>query len=381
MKKKLRITVLTIMLVPLDPTAIFAQTNFLFTSYLMRDDNVYKAKATHEEWNNTSSLSISHRYTGERYQLQGYYSADISLMQKNQDLNNYAHSFGMAARFDRDDHAITIRGSAKLRDYQEAYAFYNVNSYDLAIDLRYFPDLKNLYSLDLVIGRDTYDEFVELNNSSYRINGRYQRFFQSKLSLSAEASLEVKNYINQSVVNFFGFGGRFNAPRYMEEPVRAAKFSLASNIGKSLSPSLGISLKLGGDRFIGDPIAAYSGGIYYYTENDLFDDPLAYQSRYISLQLTKQFSIGFQGKVGLKVQDKDYAGTPALDVTGNLTGDTRRDTRSEFSLMFLKRFQTGWSVPSRVEVFFNYMYRRNPSNDPYYEFDDHVGLFGFSMGI
>ena len=87
---------------------------------------------------------------------------------------------------------------------------------------------------------------------------------------------------------------------------------------------------MGGQLFIGDPIKSFSEGIYYYTKNDLYDDPYLYQDRYISLQLTKQFAIGFQGKIGSKYQLKDYAGTPALEENGELTGETREDKRNEY---------------------------------------------------
>lgn len=144
---------------------------------------------------------------------------------------------------------------------------------------------------------------------------------------------------------------------------------------------MGISLGIGGQWFIGDPIMSYSEGIYYYTENDLFGDPYSYQSQYVTLQLTKQFAIDFQGKIGFKLQKKDYAGTPALDENDDLTGNTCKDTRSEYFLFLTKKFKTGWRFPGSIGVFFNYMYRNNPSNDPYYDFEDHIGLVGFSVGI
>ena len=142
----------------------------------------------------------------------------------------------------------------------------------------------------------------------------------------------------------------------------------------------GISLELGGRWFLGDPIASYTDGIYYYTENDFFDDPYAYQNYFVSLQITRQFDIGFQGKTGFRYQHKDYAGTPALDAAGDLTGQSRLDMRTEYFIYLGKKFRTGWSLPKEITVFINLMYRDNPSNDPYYDYQDQVGLLGFSVG-
>jgi hypothetical protein len=81
----------------------------------------------------------------------------------------------------------------------------------------------------------------------------------------------------------------------------------------------------------------------------------------------------------MKYQQKYYRGTPALSAMGELTGDTRQDTRKEFFFLMSKQFETGWRFPESVELFFNFLYRNNPSNDPYYDFDDNIGLLGFTI--
>ena len=138
---------------------------------------------------------------------------------------------------------------------------------------------------------------------------------------------------------------------------------------------------MGGHWFIGDPILAYSEGIYYYTENDLYDDPYSYQGPYVSLQVTRQFTFGFKAKIGVKLQAKEYAGTPALNDLAELSGEMRHDRRDEYFLFVSKRFRTNWRFPDSIDIFINLMYRNNPSNDPYYDFEDHIGLMGFSVDL
>ena len=101
----------------------------------------------------------------------------------------------------------------------------------------------------------------------------------------------------------------------------------------------------------------------------------------MKLQVTNQFAIGFQGKIGARYQSKDYAGTPALDEAGELLGETRQDQRIETFLFLSKKFRLPWSFPRSVDVFINLMVRNNPSNDPYYDFEDRIGLMGFSVTL
>ena len=382
MQPNLRVHTLTLIIVALGWMNVSAQTNIYFTSYFIRDDNAFKSREAYEEWINNSTLHLGYRFVGNTYQFQGYYSTDFLTFANNGGLNNYAHKFGVSGRLDNDEYTISIHSFARLHNYKEPYIYYNVNRYFLNASFQYNPNLKHIYSLGLTVNKDRYSEFEELDNLIYRIYVRFQRFFQSKISITGEAGLGIKNYVNQSVIQYFGVGlGPRSFTRDREDPVRATIFSLSAIIGKSITSHLGVSLGLGGQWFVGDPIMAYSNGIYYYTENDLYDDPYSYQNHYITLHLTKQFAVGFQGKIGVKYQSKDYAGTPAIGDDGNVTDETREDSRSEYFIMITKKFETGWRFPGSIDLFFNFMYRNNPSNDPYYDYEDHIGLLGFSVGL
>lgn len=355
-----------------------AQISFNVTTYLIRDDNAFKTREAQDEWINNSSLYLGHRITGKNFRLQGYYSADILRYADNDDLNNYAHNFSVTGVFNRDNYSFSAAAAAKLHNYQELYSYYNVNRYNLSLNLEYSPDLEHFSQIGIRINRDQYQEFTDLDNLTYLVEGKWQRFFQSRLSLTGKAGLGVKDYFNQSVLQFFGMEPFL---RYREDPVKAALLSLSASVGKSLTSHLGLSLELGGQWFIGDPIQSYSGGLYYYTENDLSDDPYAYQNHYAMLQLSRQLAVGFLGKLGVRYEMKDYAGTPALDEVGELIGDTRQDFRQEYSFMLSKQFTTPWRLPKSVHLFVNMMYRNNPSNDPYYDYKDNIGLIGLSLGI
>jgi hypothetical protein len=232
------------------------------------------------------------------------------------------------------------------------------------------------------LNRDAYKEFSDLDNFSYRFYAKYQRFFQNRFGLTGEIGLGIKDYMNQSVLEYFGQSIDTSAPvRYREKPVKAVMLSTSVAVTKSLATFTGVRFEIGGQWFIGDPIVSYTDGIYYYTENDLYDDPYSYQGPYLFLQLTQQFDIDFMAKIGVKVQRKGYLGTPALDAFGKIMGPNRDDGRTEYSFLISKKFLMNWPAPFGIDLFFSYMYRNNSSNDPYYSFKDHIGLLGFSVGI
>jgi hypothetical protein len=234
----------------------------------------------------------------------------------------------------------------------------------------------------ITLGRDAYKEFDELDNFLYRFYAKYQRSFQSRFSVTGEIGLGIKNYINQSIFEYYGQSIDTSAAlRYHEEPVKAVMFSTSVALAKSIATFTGVRFEIGGQWFIGNPIMSYADGIYYYTENDLYDDPYSYQGPYGSLQLTHQFDLDFQAKISVKIQKKNYAGTPALDDLGEMMGSNRDDTRKEYSFMITKKFLINWPTSFGFDLFLSYTYRNNSSNDPYYAFKDHIGLMGFSVGI
>ena len=95
--------------------------------------------------------------------------------------------------------------------------------------------------------------------------------------------------------------------------------------------------------------------------------------------LTHQLAPGFQLKVGTELAWKDYQGTPLFDETGYPTAVTRDDVRREYFFRATKTISTGWRLPQSIDVFGNILLRDNDSNDPFYHYFDHIGLFGLTL--
>jgi len=357
-----------------------AQTNFLFSWYLINDNNTFKNKNQYSELINTATFFAGKSQKVKSFKLQGFYNAHMSVFNEYPDLKNHSHKLGITGRFEKNNYVVNIGANAQLRRNNAQYIYYNTDLYNLYLNLRYEPDITKNYSFGLTMVQNNFNEFSDINNFTYRFYGRYQQFFKNRLSLLSEAGIGVKNYPNQTLILDYGYGEEFfQVYRISEEPVTALIFSVFANIGKSLTDNTGMNATIGGQKFIGDPIECFINGIYYFTENDLYDDPYSYENMYISLNLTRQFTVGFQGKMGMQYNKKNYRGTPALNVEGDFLGTTRQDTRKEYYFLLSKKFETEWKFPKSIELFFRFLIRDNISNDPYYEFTDHLGILGLSI--
>jgi len=362
-------------------TPVNAQNNFSLSWFMLRDDNTFRRQTEYDELINTAVFRAGRTYTGNKFLLQCYYNAHLSVSNNFNELNNHSHQAGALYRLVRENYIIDGGIYTKVRRNRARYVYYNTDSYNVSFLLRFEPDFTNSYAFGMNMLKNKFTEFSDINNVTYRFFGRYQHFFQSRWSFASEIGLGAKNYPNQTVIVNYGTAPEmYQTSRTREEPVNALMLSAFTNIGKSLSRQMGMNIKLGGQRFIGGPIRCYINGIYYFTENDLFDDPYAYEELFFSLNFTRQFDVDFQGKIGVEIHDKNYKGTPALNEQGNYLGMTRQDLRREYFFLLSKKFDTGWKIPDSIELFMRLLIRDNSSNDLYFAFTDHIAILGFTIG-
>lgn len=362
---------------------LYAQTDFSFTYYIIRDDNSFRSRNLYNEWINTFSFYTGHTFTGSSSLLRLYYTGDYSTFANYEERENNAHIFGVAGSpFTSKDVKINLGASARIRRNKGDYIYYDINAYNFYANFIYESELTKIYTLGLNLQRSKFLEFSQIDNIEYRLWGRYQQFFKNRLSFMGDIGISVKNYVNQKKMSFYGYSpGFLRIPRYIEEPVNATLLSSSVNIGKSLTSSTGMNITLGGQFFVSDPIESVLDGVYYYTENDLYDDPYSYQNLDSNINLTRLFGIGFQGKIGINYQKKNYKGTPALTSSGELSGNYRKDTRIDYSLLLTKTFFTDWKFPNTFDMFFRFLIRDNASNDLYYDYFDHLGMVGIAVGF
>lgn len=370
------------LIIPFIDFPLFAQTNFALTYYLVRDDNAFRNRNIYDEWINTVSVYLGQNFSKTSSNFNIYYNGDLSTFTNNQDRQNNSHMIGFAPSWMFDNNKVVNFGAyARVRRNHSQYMYYNLDTYNFYGNFRYEPALTKNFTMGFALTRNNFLDFSEINNTEYRLYTRYQQFFEHRISLTGDINLGSKDYVNQKKLNFFGFlPGRMLFPRTTEEPIRATLVSGSLNLGKSLTDKTGMNVSAGGQWYISKPIQALTDQTYYYTENDLYDDPYAYENQSVSLNFTRQFAVGFQGKIGAEYQNKNYRGTPAFTINGDDSGKFRKDNRTDYYMLVTKTFQTGWRFPGTVEGFCRFLIRSNGSNDPYYHYKDHLGIIGITIG-
>ncbi|HUU46397.1 MAG TPA: surface lipoprotein assembly modifier [Acidobacteriota bacterium] len=377
---------LTLLLCMLTLTGVQAQTptgpvlSGSLTTWLVKDQNSYgiDTRTEYEEWVNRSHLKLGLSFRRPSHTVDLSYQGDVSLYHNQSAQSNLSHGLNLQAKATHGKYMVFLNGSTSFRRNRSEYDYYNVDSYNARLTVRYRPDWTLSFNGGLTVSHDDYRGFEELDNVTYTLFANARRSFQSRWSLLGQTALTLKKYPNQTVTSdpTSGPGG---VSRTKEEPVEAALFRVHGSVARSISDKTGLSVELGGQWFLGSPIETFIDSTYYYTENDIYDDAHSYQAEYVGARLTRQFTVSFVAKLSARIAWKSYTGTPALDETGALAGETREDRRSEASLFLSKDFQFELIGPTRLGVYTNFTFRDNTSNDPYHDFDDNTFALGVSL--
>jgi hypothetical protein len=362
---------------------VFGQAQFSISTYLMRDDNAFRSRNQTNDWISTLAGTGSYTWGGDNWALQSYYKGDYSQFAEYSERANTAHRMGMGLSGLLGESVIGTMGvSWRGRYNTNDYSIYNTQEINFNSNLRWTVSETSILTAGISMLRNNFTEFKEITNNEYLMSAAFQHFFETRTSLKLTTSLGHKVYPNQTRINYLPNAYYQNRlPQQFEETIEASQLSMGVTVGQSLLPKTGLSLSAGTRQYLSDAIEQYVQDDYLFTENDLFDDPYASESNWLGATLTHQFAIGFQMKLGTELQWKNYKGTPAFDEAGSLLPDVRDDLRKEYYFMITKKFSTPWKLPSTIDVFTNVMLRDNASNDKYYDYFDHIGLVGFTLGF
>lgn len=351
------------------------------SGWIVNDDNSYGTdiKNDYEEWINSSSLELTASLRKPNRSFDLSYYGNLSLFEEESDQNNYTNMLVFKIRdFSHDKYSIYFDASTSFKRNRDEYDYYNVNSFGGRLLIKYHPSYYSSFNTSLSVTHDNYLIYDELDNMYYALSLMGRKSFKSRFSLSGTATLSVKDYINQTQLEYLRDTSAYYN-RAKEEAVVATVFSFNGQLAKSLSNRTGVSLNFGGQRFLGSPIEVFTESGYYYTENDIYDDPSSYESENLGLQLTRQFTVSFLVKVSSQIAWKRYTGTPALDETGELVGETREDRRAEVNLFASKSFLPKFINPLELVFSFSFTSRDNKSNDAYNDFSDNTLALGMDI--
>jgi hypothetical protein len=99
--------------------------------------------------------------------------------------------------------------------------------------------------------------------------------------------------------------------------------------------------------------------------DDLYNEQYGYEGYEVDVQYTTPLFAEITGSLGMRHENKSF-GTPALDVNGNQTAETRKDLRTEFEMSFSRSVPLSESFALELSLGIHTM--RNQSNDQYNDF-------------
>ena len=111
--------------------------------------------------------------------------------------------------------------------------------------------------------------------------------------------------------------------------------------------------------------------------SEIFDDHFAYSADAITVQLSQSLPFGFSLRAQQVFQSKAYT-LAAKDLADSVTiSNQRADRRYETGITVSRTFSDGGGRSLKPQLEFHHL--RNDSNDPYYQFEKNIILFGIEF--
>jgi hypothetical protein len=159
------------------------------------------------------------------------------------------------------------------------------------------------------------------------------------------------------------------------EEASTRQLRLWTNIGQSLGESTGLRLRYQQRINLNSRGRAFVGGaVERIGEEELFDDPYSYESSEATLTITKLLPWNMRAQASVFSFVKSYSYAAFIDEEGN-GGGARADHRYGGWIQLQKPIVGEWLIFRGLDLSLHYMYLRNESNSPWYDyFSNTVGL-------
>ncbi len=359
------------------------------------DNNAYRNYSATEDVISQLNVDISTGWTLAKWKGQFYYDGYLNHFADNSDRTFQFHRFGFASQRNLGASKGQLSTGARLaiRVDGEAYDVYDYSEVSGYLNLK-FP-LKGLgifYTGYNVRMRD-YANLQELSNWEHTAFGRLNISLPSRTTFIFSTQLGYKDYISQVVAEVVeqtdGDGmnnpGRGNRTSIMYTEVdnpSAGQWVNSVRISQSLFSKTGLSAYGRKRQNFGDDgrfLTSLETG--YFTEDELYDDRYGYESLETGVLLSQLLQSNLMLRLGLDYYDKDYQ-RGALDLDGNsLPGEVlRADNRHQIWGSLEKTFKIR-HLGRSLKLSLEYLYLRNDSNDPYYDYSANVVTLGTELSF
>ncbi|NIR52019.1 hypothetical protein GWO43_25715 [candidate division KSB1 bacterium] len=374
-------------------TAGYSQFTKSVSVEMVYDDNSFRNYKGLSDYITQVNVYLARDFQSEALVTRLYYDGNVNVFTEYSDRLSHHHKVGAAfSRFlGSKGEALNFGANIRLSRYRDVYDYSNYGQATGYANFKAKPDDAIITQFGYVVKYRDYENLPEFSHFEHQLFGRFSWFLPTSTSLILYTRYGLKDYETQTVVTGardmsnigHGRGGRQGESGGVviseQEAPSASQFIGSLKFGQSLSSITGLSFQYLRRINLSDAArySALAGEIWNYnTEDDLFDDPYAYQGHEMSTVLTQLLPWQTRVKMGYDRYIKNY-GYEALDLNGEplLIPEDRRDTRNVVWFNLTKQFSQK-SAFRNFELSLDFYYLNNNSNDPYFNYDSSVFTFG-----
>lgn len=323
---------------------------------------------------------LNYDVVSEKQGFRTYYQGSATLFEKY-DYRSYSlHKAGISYFANLNERANKVNAGLNINmrlhsddykwyEYKQGYAFTNIK-----IAIR--PQLYGYFGTNFRLR-----EYENLNPYSYWQNVSFIRMsksFNSGTSLIAEFDFMQKVYLHNDEEPIDTFSDlETNGDGQSRQIVALLR------AGQAISPKTGLSLQFLVRRNLKSSVRyLINDEGYYYSDEELFDDPFGYNGEQLNLTLKQKLPWKIQASIGATYLMKHYSNRMALDMEGYPFDDFR--LRDDTRLLGWLNIAKSWKYSrAMAPITFNIdvSLLKNNSNDPYYNYHTSYYSIGLSQSF
>lgn len=332
-------------------------SNVMRSSYAAMGDRVTEMTASvgyQQDWAGLSGL-VSYQFGSVSYDTLS-------------DHNYSIHTFAMIAQHDFARRGWLRTGlHARIRSDDPVYALLDYHEYDGFVDARILLGGQITAFSGYSLRHRGYTTAPELDNLEHQLYGRVSVPFDGGLTVQLQSEYGIKEYAAVLA------GTTGSTPS-------VAQWLNTLKVSRPVFSSTGVMGYVRSRTNSGDADVFITGlSPDSFSEDDLFDDRYSYESREFGVMVSHRLPMAVMLRTGYDYAVKEYRQQAlALDGTALPSGEARSDTVSSLWIRAEKPLNVSDGAV-RLNLYGEYRWLRNMSNDAYYDYDSRSVSVGLGL--
>lgn len=377
------------------------------------DDNLFRNYLSQGDLGASSSLSLD--YTPPESDFNFFASGSAGTFRQFSDRRFFGGTLGGAYTTSfggQIQNNISVNSSYFVRFNTGTHNVYNLLQFIGSVNLKYYLDFENGFMgrFGYRLRHRSYQNLDEFTYTEHLGVLQLSKFFQTKTTVIVEVNLGSKQYSaapnSVTLISTSGgseHGGMMGGSGWMNEgemmgwsnwsygnhtgsiitytKPNTTQLTILARVAQSLGATTGLSLQyLRRSNLTDRTRFLTSSGTDFQGDAELWDDPYGYEGNEFGTALTQILPWDITARLSADYHLKNYSRRVFTATDTNIpTGPFRDDTKAVAGIDLKKTFEDGFF--SELTLMVSYMYQRNTSNDPYYDYANNVFSLGAVIGL